>query len=495
MMFTYLRRELRRRRKAQLVISLGLALGIALVVIVNAVSSGMRKAQDDVLESLYGLGTDMTVTREFEEPEEGERRGPRFEFDAEEGAEQSSDQLVVEGFGTLDDSRVAEIAGIDGVANAAGSLRLSSISVSGSFDPGEITEGEEGGEGDQSRPPAGDGGPRVGGGGADFGVDGYSILGTDVSEPELGPLNGAEITDGRGFATDETNDAVALLDADYAASEDLAVGDTLTIKGTDFEIVGLVNAAGADAASDAYIPLKQAQTLSESEGELTDIYVQAADSTRLDAIETAITDRIDSAQVTTADDLADQVSGSLSTAADLADGVGRWLSWIVLGTSFVVAGMMASSAVSRRVREFGTLKALGWTRRRVTGQVMSESLVTGLVGGAIGLGLGVLAAWAITTVKPGLTADLAGGLGQGPGGGGGPVMIRPGGAGGEASENAAGSGGGGGGSLDIGLTAPVSLDMLTIAVTLAVIGGLIAGAFAAWRAARLRPADALRRVA
>ncbi|MFG2558354.1 hypothetical protein [Streptomyces sp. NPDC048496] len=61
MFFTYLRRELRRRRKAALVVASGLALGIALVIIVSSVSSGMSKAQDKVLESLYGLGTDMTV--------------------------------------------------------------------------------------------------------------------------------------------------------------------------------------------------------------------------------------------------------------------------------------------------------------------------------------------------------------------------------------------------------------------------------------------------
>jgi ABC-type antimicrobial peptide transport system permease subunit len=49
-------------------------------------------------------------------------------------------------------------------------------------------------------------------------------------------------------------------------------------------------------------------------------------------------------------------------------------------------------------------------------------------------------------------------------------------------------------SLDIALTAPVSLSIILIAVALAVAGGLIAGAFGGWRASRLRPADALRRV-
>ncbi|MFI2759622.1 hypothetical protein ACH5A3_12180 [Streptomyces echinatus] len=48
MFFTCPRRELRRRRKAALVVASGLALGIALVIVVDSVSNGMGKAQDKV---------------------------------------------------------------------------------------------------------------------------------------------------------------------------------------------------------------------------------------------------------------------------------------------------------------------------------------------------------------------------------------------------------------------------------------------------------------
>jgi ABC-type lipoprotein release transport system permease subunit len=44
------------------------------------------------------------------------------------------------------------------------------------------------------------------------------------------------------------------------------------------------------------------------------------------------------------------------------------------------------------------------------------------------------------------------------------------------------------------LTAPVTLDLIFVAVVLAIAGGLIAGVFGGWRAARLRPAAALARV-
>ncbi len=63
MFFTYLRRELRRRARSATIIALGLALGIGLVVTVTALSAGVSKAQGDVLHSLYGQDTAITVTK------------------------------------------------------------------------------------------------------------------------------------------------------------------------------------------------------------------------------------------------------------------------------------------------------------------------------------------------------------------------------------------------------------------------------------------------
>src|SRR5215475_998553 len=63
MFFTYLQRELRRRARQAIFIALGLALGVGLVITVTAASSGVKNAQAQVLHSLYGVGTDITVTQ------------------------------------------------------------------------------------------------------------------------------------------------------------------------------------------------------------------------------------------------------------------------------------------------------------------------------------------------------------------------------------------------------------------------------------------------
>ncbi|MFG2310740.1 ABC transporter permease [Streptomyces sp. NPDC048566] len=484
MFFTYLRRELRRRRKAALVVASGLALGIALVIVVSSVSSGMEKAQGTVLQSLYGLGTDMTVTKAAEPVSAGSER-PRFSFDANDGGsdeEQSSDRVMVRGFQTLASSTVAEVGGQQGVADAVGGLSLQVVRVDGRFTRGKFEQapGQEGGSRRGGAQPSPQG--TVKGGGADFDVNNYSVYGTDVTKPALGPLTSSKITDGRTFTTSETNAKVVVADVSYAQEKKLDVGGTVTVKDVTYKVIGIATPDSGDAAANLYMPLRQAQTLAGAKDKVTTIYVKASDSQQISSVKSAIRKNVSGTTVTTSADLADTVSGSLSTASDLASNVGRWLSIAVLVAAFLVAGLLTSSAVSRRVREFGTLKALGWTSGRVTRQVVGEAVVNGLVGGVLGIALGLAGAYAVTEISPTLQAQLGGSGGGGGGGGLGGAGF--GGPGRRAASQA----------LDVALTAPVGVDTIAVAVALAVAGGLIAGAFGGWRASRLRPADALRRV-
>ncbi|WP_344054883.1 ABC transporter permease, partial [Streptomyces thermoalcalitolerans] len=462
MFFTCLRRELRRRRKTALVVASGLALGIALVIVVTSVSHGMSRAQDKVLQSLYGLGTDMTVTKAAAPPSDGGQR-PRFRFEAKDDGSadtQSSDLVMTQGFATLPASTVTQVADQKGVSSAVGGLNLHVVKVSGQFTRGRLQQ-----DGGKQRGGPGGGPPvRIEGGGADFDVNHYTVYGTDVTRPELGPLTSSKITSGRAFRTTETNAEVAVADAAYAKEKKLKAGSTVTIKGVTYKVIGIATASSGDAAADLYIPLRQAQTLSGEKDKVTTIYVKATDSQQLDAVKSAIRKNVPGTTVTTSSDLAKTVSGSLSTAAELATGVGTWLSAAVLVAAFLIAGLLTSSAVSRRVREFGTLKALGWTSGRVTRQVVGEAVVNGLAGGALGIALGLAGAYLVTAVGPVLQARLGGPLGGPAGPGGGRAVL--GGPGGPTAT-----------SLEVALTAPVSATTIALAVGLAVTGGLIAGAF------------------
>ncbi|MFF4309958.1 ABC transporter permease [Streptomyces sp. NPDC001507] len=482
----YLKRELGRRKKAALVIALGLALGIALVITVNSVSAGMTQAQDKVLKSLYGLGTDMTVTKARTAPTSGSSGGPNFKFDAKSSSSstQSSDRVQTQGGQALKSSLVTKVAGQKGVESAVGALSLNVTKVDGSFTQGKAksstsSSGSSGQGGPGGGSSSSGGAPQVQGGGANFNVNSYSVVGVDVAHQGLGPLSTMKVTSGKTFTTAQTGSKVAVVSKSYAKEKKYKVGSTFKISGTKFTVIGIATPDSSESDTDVFVPLKVAQTLGDAKNQVTTIYVKATDSKQISTVKKEITANISGTTVTTSADLASTVSGSLSTASSLATSVGKWLSIAVLAAAFLVAALLTSSAVSRRVREFGTLKALGWPSRNVTRQVVGESIVNGLIGGALGIALGVGAAYAVTAISPKLTAQLGntggGGVGGGPGGGG---------PGRQASQN----------TLEIALSAPVSLTTIALAVGLAVTGGLIAGAMGGWRASRMRPADALRSV-
>ena len=81
-----------------------------------------------------------------------------------------------------------------------------------------------------------------------------------------------------------------------------------------------------------------------------------------------------------------------------------WFVWIVsiiavaVGALGVLNTMMMS--VSERVREIGVLRAVGWSSRRVTWMIICEGLLISVLGGAVGLGLGVLAAEVVIHGSP-----------------------------------------------------------------------------------------------
>lgn len=501
MFVTYLRRELAGRRKQTAIVAIGMALAIALVIIVNGVASGVQSAQSSVLASVYGVGTDITVSQTPAAPTDGEAGGggggQNFDFGAADGATSdgtttvSQARLSVErGTTAFDESALDTIGGIDNVTAAAATLSLSNTSFNGALPERSSTGTGTAPTGDDA---AAGGGPGAGGpdgaGGSSFNVDSFTVLGLNPVDEAVGPLSAVSLTDGRGLESADVGANVAVLDAAYATTAELVVGDTVAIAGTDFTVVGLVSASSADAATAAnvYIPLDVAQSLSDLGGQVTDIYVQAASSTDINQIQTDVEAALPDATVKTQADLASSVSGSLSSASDLVKNLGLWLSLIVLAAAFLIAILFTISGVTRRTREFGTLKAIGWSNGRIVRQVAGESLVQGLIGGVVGIAVGLAGILVINLISPTLTAGAAvsnaAATGGGPGGGPGAA----GGGFGQAVTEAATS--------DIALQVPVTVSVILLAVGLAVLGGLVAGAIGGWRASRLRPAEALRSIA
>jgi ABC-type antimicrobial peptide transport system permease subunit len=343
------------------------------------------------------------------------------------------------------------------------------------------------------------------------------VDGIDSSTPGLGPLSAANITSGSSAVqqwfdqvnadTNPDSQLLALVSSSYAKANSIVAGSTVTVAGTDLTVMGVITTTAGSAGADIYAPLGEVQTLANDTAEVNTIYVTAANATDISTIQAEIQKLLPSATVTTAADLASQVSGSLSTATTLANTLGLWLSIAVLIAAFVLAALLTTASVNRRVREFGTLKAIGWRSRRIVGQVLGESVAQGIAGGVVGVGLGVLGAFVITKVAPTLSAVVgATGLGSTASTGGGAAIPSAfAGRGFGGGEGGFGASGGGGGSfvrqfanpnhsVAVHWTAPLNPEIFLLAIGLAIVGALIAGAIGGWRVARLQPADALRRV-
>ena len=516
MFFTYLWRELRRRMRQAIFIAVGLALGIGLVITVTAASAGVKNAQASVLHSLYGVGTDITVTKAPTASSNGGGFGFGFRQRIGSGSRPKSGSKInnntLTSGGTLasiGSSSVTTVSRLQNVAATAGGLTLTDRTVSGTVPALNFNNGNGGGGGGFN----GGGGGSGGGGnptsfGANFKINSFTVNGVDIANGELGPLSTGKVTSGRTFATADSSSDVALVDSSYATQNKLKVGAAIAIgnskaAATNFKVVGIVSEPAGDNPADVYIPLGVAQSLANMKNDVNTIYVSATSGQQISSVASAISKAVPGSTVTDQNTLASQVTGSLSSAASLANNLGKWLAIAVLIASFLLASLLTLSAVSRRVREFGTLKALGWKSRRITGQVMGESIVIGIAGGLLGVGIGFAGAALVNHFSGSLTATVGTTTGS----------ATPGGAqqfGAPGGGNFPGGGTGGGtnpfrggfsnaaraaDTVAVHLTAPVTISVIIAAVVLAVLGGLIAGSFGGWRAARLRPAEALSKVA
>jgi putative ABC transport system permease protein len=492
MFFTYLRRELNQRKRQTLLVAIALGTSIGLIIVVNAASAGIGDAQKTVLSGLYGIGTDISVTKSVQ-PTQG---GRGFNFgpggpDAGGTTALNQTRLTVPRFsGTFDQNTLSQISSTKGVAKAAGTLRLSQIVFKGSISTGAQAQTTP------TAPQDPNAGGRRGFGGGNFNIDMTSIEGVDPTGATVGPLSGVNVTSGRNFQASDATTMNALVDATYATAQKIVVGGTFNVGGKPFTVIGTVASASAspETASNVYIPLSQAQTLSSSAGLLTNVYVSADSSSNTGSVQKSIEALLPDATVSSQADLAQNLSGSLSSASTLVNALSKWLSIIVLLVAFLIAILFTTSGVTRRIRELGTLKAMGWKTSRIVRQIMGESLVTSFIGAVIGLILGLVGIFVVNSVAPTLSAAVArpGRFGGGFGGGGGAGFTPPaGGFGGRGT----GFGRAAANATTLKLHIGMNISTLIVAVAIAIIGGLIAGSFGSWRASRLSPAVALRSAA
>ncbi len=288
--------------------------------------------------------------------------------------------------------------------------------------------------------------------GASFGIP-ELILGAIPGADEGLEQFPLELATGRMLTPEDDGDVV-VLGSTLSQNQGAVAGDTIAIRGRDFEVVGTLQPTLTAPDTTAIVPLGAAQEMfietlpplitdAVEPGELVNQIVVYPDAgADVDDVATRIEDAVANSATLTGAEFDEQVGASTAIFNAIIIGVAI-ISLVVGGLS--VINTMAMS-VAERTREIGIRRAIGGSRGRIIRALVAEAGLIGLIGGLLGLGLGAL------------------------------VVVL------------ANEAGRAGGTVLFDLTPETAL----FAVGFSTILGMLAGVIPAWSAARLDPVAALR---
>jgi putative ABC transport system permease protein len=225
-----------------------------------------------------------------------------------------------------------------------------------------------------------------------------------------------------GFLTEADEDdqaRVAVLGwgawIDLFAEDEYPVGQTISVDGVRFEVIGVVEEQGGFNNEDdvIFVPLSTAQTRFFPERTLSGerpvaaIYASAASETQVDAATEQITEILRERHDLAPDDENDFTIISQQEILEFANqitGIMTVFLGAIAGISLLVGGIGIMNimlvSVTERTREVGIRKAVGATRRDILLQFLLEAIVLSFVGGLLGIALGILGANAISNLSP-----------------------------------------------------------------------------------------------
>lgn len=290
-----------------------------------------------------------------------------------------------------------------------------------------------------------------------------NISGVTANFLDMNNIN--EFTSGDGLTENDIDSRARVAVIGYNVADDLfsedefPIGRSIKINGVSYEVVGVLDESGqgfgGSTDDTVYIPISTAQSrLSTSrtrsgEKAVSSIIVQAADENSTDAAIEQITDVLrDRHEITYAsdDDFTIFSQSDLLATFDAITGTLTAFLGSIAGISLLVGGIGIMNimlvSVTERTREIGIRKAIGALKRDILIQFLLESMLLSLLGGIIGITLGWLASIGVGTA--------------------------------------------------LEITTVIDASTVLLASGFASFVGLVFGIYPAWRAASLRPIEALR---
>jgi lipoprotein-releasing system permease protein len=340
----YMLKELYYQRRRTLTSVFGLSIGIALAIILNAVSIAYREAARAPLEE---IGADVTVQRPGDVPTE--LAGAVFPCSAV----------------TIRDEEVKKIATLPGVRGIGKAVLL------WVFDPNRAW--------------------------IVLGVEGENSVGPSVLRHS--------VAEGRFLEGDRPE---ALVEAAYARQFGIKTGDSLSIAGNAYPVVGLLDASRSAkiAIANVYLPLPEAQRLAAASQQVqsvsafnppdVNLLFIKADQETIPELSSSLRNILGKKAAIGTPDSFLKLLGSLFA---LSDKFTVAASLIAIFVAVLIALKTMAGNIAERAKEIGVLKAVGWINRNVVTQLMAESVIQCVLAGVLGLLLALVAAFGLSFLK------------------------------------------------------------------------------------------------
>ncbi len=246
-----------------------------------------------------------------------------------------------------------------------------------------------------------------------------------------------KIVEGQPLATNRQ----MLLGRQAAETLNAEVGDTLRVLGSTFRVVGIFETGVGFEESGAVITLRDAQRLAGRPHQVSMYGIKLRDPSRVDEVLAYLEVNFPEIDVSLTSEFAENLP-DMQASEQMMQQI-AFMAVLIGGVGMLNTMLMS---VLERTREIGVLRALGWRRRQVVGMILREALALGVVGGVFGILLGFGLGWGLTRIP------AVGG------------MISP----------------------------QYDAQLLLLAMSVAVVTGVLGGLYPAWRATRMQPIEALR---
>jgi len=183
------------------------------------------------------------------------------------------------------------------------------------------------------------------------------------------------------------------------------VGDTISMAGASFPVVGLADASRAAkiAVANVYVPIEEAQKLAAASSQVqsvspfspadVNLLFIKADQEKITDLASALRNIVDKKATIGTPDSFLKLLGSFFA---LSDKLTMAASLIAILVAVLIAFKTMAGNIAERAKEIGVLKAVGWTNRNVVSQLLAESVIQCFLAGILGLVLAAIAAFGLS---------------------------------------------------------------------------------------------------